>query len=113
MSQSALLQMFARKLRLRGVDEEIAIIGDGEIEQIAQTFVFFFAFHILRRARLEFHSGARRQMFEGIAELPALFLHHEFKNVAAFVALTEAAPRSRFGPDHKRWRVLGVNVERA
>ena len=54
-------------------------------------------------------------MFDNCIATPrsqALALHHELEDVAALVALTEASPRPRLGPDDERGRMF-VIVERA
>ena len=54
--------------------------------------MFFFLGLPCGVGRLKHHPGLLGQVLKRGGKVPALFLHHEFKNVAAFVALPKAAP---------------------
>ncbi len=89
--------------------EEVGAVEDQRVlEQFTQVLVRFLD---LRRLALEFldlHARALGQFLQRLAEVDALALHHELEDVAALVALTEAAPRARLGPDHEGGRMFVV-----
>ncbi len=74
-------------------------------------FVLLDLFLLFGGVFMEGDAGAVRQMAEGFLEIPALALHHEIEQVAAFVALPKTAPGLRIREDHEG-RGLRVGVER-
>jgi len=57
-----------------------------------------------RGERFQLHASAHRQVLQGFAKVPALFLHNKLKDITAFVAFPKAAPGARIGKDYKRRR---------
>jgi hypothetical protein len=82
------------------------------LQQFAKVFICLFLLGSFPCERGDHNAGARRECVEGFLEFQVVALHDELEDVTALIALTEAAPRTRLRPDHKRWGFL-VIVERA
>ena len=110
--QAALAQVGQGLLPGGGAGELVTVKSDRFFQQGTQVLVLFGGFLLLGRGRLELHAGFFGQGVQGLAEIPALFLHYITEDIAALVALPKAAPGARFGEDHEGRRAR-VGVEGA
>ena len=85
-----------------------AIINDRVFQQLAEVFVRFFLLRRLTLIFLDLHARARGEFLQSLFEVQPFALHHKLEDVAAFVALTEASPRPRLGPDDEGRRMFVV-----
>ena len=98
-------------LARRGIQQRIAVKVDCLLQQVAQPVVFLELFLFFGGEFLQLDPGALRQAVQRFAEIDILLLHQELEDIAALVALTEAAPCARLRPDDKGRRAR-VAVER-
>ena len=63
--------------------------------------MLFFCSLLYGSGSMELHPGALCQTAQRFREIPAIFLHHEFEDVAALIALAEAAPGAGIREDDK------------
>ena len=96
-----LVQIFERLLTGGGVEQLVAVECDRFFQELAQVIVLFGGRLLLGRGRLELHAGFLRQEAQGLGKIPALFLHHIAEDIAALVALPEAAPGAGILEDDK------------
>src|SRR5689334_12930186 len=89
-----------------------AIKNDRVFKQNMEPVVSFLLFGCLSGKGRDLHTGARRKLIERFLEIKVFTLHHKFEDIAALVALTEAAPGAGIRPDHEGGSVL-VFVEGA
>src|SRR3989304_5566744 len=87
----------------------MAAIEDQRVfEQFTEVVVGFLLFRRRFYIFRDVHARPRGKFIERFLEIKVLALHDELKDIAAFIALTEAAPGAALRPDDERGRVLVV-----
>jgi len=86
--------------RLR-IDELVVKKGNGFFQQVAQPTVLLFSGLFQGAGGTQLHAGALSQPAQCLGEIPAFFLHHKSKDIAALIALAEAAPGAGIREDDK------------
>src|ERR1051325_228120 len=104
--ESAFLAQIIQQFSIR---HEMTTIEDDRVFEENTEFivcVFFFGSLFCKCGNL--YTGTRRKVVECFLEIQVLALHDKLEDVPTLVALTEATPRPRLGPDHKGRRMLVI-----